>query len=136
MPGTEDVYRYADAVMTMIEEDQASGQVPRDVASLDELDNCVDAGDYYRRAYMPSDSHEATELRIAVSAEIDRRLACSQSGPWHVRWSHSGGHQTEIGAAVGYPTRTDAEAVGREYITAHGGSFHVLSTNATSPASS
>lgn len=89
MPNTEDVHRYADAVMIMIEEDQASGQVPRDVASLDELDNCVDAGDYYRRTHMPSDGHEATELRNAVSAEIDRRLAGSQGGPWHVKWSLS-----------------------------------------------
>ncbi len=136
MPDTADVHRFADAVMAMIEEDQASGQIPRDVASLDELDNCVDAGDYYRRADMPSDNHEATELRNAVSAEIDRRLAGSQGGPWHVRWSRSGGAQAEVGAAVGYATRTNAEAVGHEHVAAHGGSFYVLNTNATSPAGS
>ncbi len=136
MPDTESVHRFADAVMAMIEEDQASGQIPRDVASLDELDNCVDAGDYYRRVHMPSDNHEATELRNAVSAEIDRRLAGSQGGPWHVRWSRSGGQQAEVGAAVGYPSRTNAEAVGHEYVAAHGGSFYVLNKNATSPGGS
>ncbi len=78
---TEDVQRYADAVMVMIKQDQDTGQVPRGVCSLDELDDTVDVGDYYRLAQMPVGTHEATELRNAVSDEIDRRLASAQARP-------------------------------------------------------
>jgi hypothetical protein len=39
--------------MTMLKEDQASGQIPAGVSSLDELDNYVDVDDYYRR--LPAD---------------------------------------------------------------------------------
>ena len=46
MPKTEDVQRYTDAIMAMINEDQDSGQVPRGATSWDELDNCVDTNDY------------------------------------------------------------------------------------------
>jgi len=124
---TEEVRRYAEAVMSMIKEDQDSGQVPRDVASVDELDNFVDLGDYYRQADLPSGSHEAACLRDAVSGEIGRRLSESQTGPWHVTWKHPGGQASDIGRAVGYPTRAEAEAVGREYLAAHGGAFYVHS---------
>ncbi len=78
---TEDVQRYADAVMAMIKQDQDTGQVPRGVCSLDELDDTVDIGDYYRLTRMPVGSHEAAELRNAVDDEIDRRLASALAGP-------------------------------------------------------
>lgn len=81
MTFTEDVQRYADAVMAMIEQDQDTGQVPRGVCSLDELDDTVDIGDYYRLAQLPIGSHEATELRNAVSDEVGRRLASALAGP-------------------------------------------------------
>jgi hypothetical protein len=75
MVNPEDVQRYADAIMVMIKEDQETGQVPRHVCSLDELDESVDAGDYYRLARMPSGTPDAVELRNAVNDEIGRRLA-------------------------------------------------------------
>lgn len=78
---TENVRRYADAVMAMIKQDQDTGQVPRGVCSLDELDDTVDIGDYYRLVQMPVGTHEAAELRNAVSDEVDRRLAGAQAGP-------------------------------------------------------
>ncbi len=54
MPDTEDVQRYADAIMALTKEDQDIGQVPRDICSRDELDDGVDAGDHCRLARMPS----------------------------------------------------------------------------------
>ena len=75
MANPEDVQRYADAIMAMIKEDQDTGQVPRNVCSLDELDESVDAADYYRLARMPSGIPDAVELRNAVNDEIGRRLA-------------------------------------------------------------
>jgi len=75
MANPEDVQRYADAIMAMIKEDQDTGQVPRNVCSLDELDETVDVGDYYRLARMPSGIPDADELRNAVNDEIGRRLA-------------------------------------------------------------
>lgn len=85
MANTEDIQRYADAVMAMINEDQDTGQVPRDVCSLDELDDTVDANDYYRLAGMPTGTLEAFELRNAVEAEIGRRLTRSQGRPGRAR---------------------------------------------------
>jgi len=81
MINTADVRRYADAIMAMIKEDQDSGQVPRGVCSWDELDDSVDAEDYYRLARMPSGTGEAHELRIAVDDEVGRRLAGAGDGP-------------------------------------------------------
>ena len=81
MINSEDVQRYADAIMAMIKEDQDRGQVPRGVCSWDELDDTVDAEDYYRLARMPSGSSGAHELRIAVNDEIGRRLAGAVSSP-------------------------------------------------------
>jgi hypothetical protein len=75
MTFTEDVQRYADAIMAMIKEDQDTGQVPRSVCSWDELDDSVDAGDYYRLAQMPSGTRAAVKLRDAVNDEVGRRLA-------------------------------------------------------------
>jgi hypothetical protein len=75
MAKPEDVQRYADAIMAMINEDQDTGQVPRNVCSLDELDESVDIGDYYRLARMPAGTPDAAELRNAVNDEIGRRLA-------------------------------------------------------------
>ena len=77
---TADVRRYADAIIAMIKEDQDSGQVPRGVCSWDELDDSVDAEDYYRLAQMPSGTAEAHELRIAVNDEVGRRLAGAGHG--------------------------------------------------------
>ncbi len=81
MTNTEDVQRYADAIMAMIKEDQDTGQVPRTVCSWDELDESVDANDYYRLAQMPSGTGEATGLRNAVYEEVGRRLAGAPGGP-------------------------------------------------------
>ncbi len=81
MTDTEDVQRYADAIMAMIKEDQDTGQVPRAVCSWDELDESVDAGDYYRLARMPSGTHDAIGLRNAVNEEVGRRLAGARGGP-------------------------------------------------------
>lgn len=41
-----EVQRFTDAVISMIKEDQGSGQIHLDVSSLDELDNYVDLDDY------------------------------------------------------------------------------------------
>jgi hypothetical protein len=81
MSQTEEVQHYADAIMTMIKEDQDTGQVPRGVCSWDELDASVDCADYYREAQLPSGSREATALRHAVSDEVSRRLAGSPDSP-------------------------------------------------------
>jgi hypothetical protein len=81
MTFTEDVQRYADAIMAMIKEDQDTGQVPRDVCSWDELDDTVDVGDYYRLAKMPTGTRAAAKLRNAVNDEVARRLAGVQAGP-------------------------------------------------------
>ena len=79
---TEDVQRYADAIMAMIKQDQDTGQVPRDVCSWDELDDTVDAGDYYRLAQMPAGTHDAIGLRNAISEEVGRRLdGAARGGP-------------------------------------------------------
>ena len=78
MTNTEDMQRYADAIMVMIKEDQDTGQVPRNVCSWDELDDSVDAGDYYRLARMPAGTPEAIALRNAVNEEVGRRLASAR----------------------------------------------------------
>jgi len=122
---TADVQRYADAIMAMIKEDQVTGQVPSDVTSWDELDESVDLNDYYRQAQMPSGTHEATELHNAVTDEVARRLAGSQGGPWGVTWTDHDGTVMNISRAVGYATRAEAEAVGHEYFTEHGGEYQV-----------
>jgi hypothetical protein len=125
MPKTEDVERYADVIMAMIKEDQDSGQVSRDAFSWDELDESVDANDYYRKAGMPSGSDEAVELRNAVNDEVSRRLNGSQGGPWRVTWTPSRVAALNIGRKIGYATRAEAEAVGQQYLAEHGGKFHV-----------
>jgi hypothetical protein len=81
MTFTEDVRRYADAIMAMIKEDQDTGQVPRGVCSWDELDDTVDAGDYYRLAKMPTGTDAAVKLRNAVNDEVARCLAEVPAGP-------------------------------------------------------
>jgi hypothetical protein len=81
MTSTEDVQRYADAIMAMIREDQDTGQVPWDVCSWDELDDTVDVGDYYRLARMPTGTDAAAELRNAVNDEVARRLARARTDP-------------------------------------------------------
>ena len=80
MTNADEVQRYADAIMAMIKEDQDTGQLPRGVCSWDELDESVDAGDYYRLARMPSGAGDAIGLRNAVSDEVGRRLAQAQGG--------------------------------------------------------
>jgi len=125
MTGTSEVRRYADAIMTLIKEDQDAGQVPRDVCSWDELDDSVDAEDYYRRAQLPAGTPEAIDLRSAVNDEVGRRLAASQGGAWGVTWTSPDGHAHDIGRTIGYATRAEAEAVGREYLGKHGGAYQV-----------
>lgn len=125
MTNTEDVQRYADAILAMIKEDQDSGQVPRDVSTWDELDDSVDADDYFRQTQLPSGTTGAASLRSAVTDEVIRRLAASQGGPWGVTWTHPDGRSVEIGRTVGYATRAEAEAVGQQYLTDHGGAYQV-----------
>ncbi len=125
MPDKEEVQRYADAIMAMIKEDQDSGQVPRDACSWDELDNTVDANDYYRKAGVPSGTHKAAALREAVNNEVGRRLNGVQGGPWRVTWTPSRVAALTVGRKIGYATREEAEAVGQQYRAEHGGKYHV-----------
>ncbi len=126
MPKKEDVQHYADVIMAMIREDQDSGQIPPDASSWDELDNTVDANDYYRKAKLPSGTdEEAVDLRDAVNDEVARRLGGSQGGPWRVTWTPSYVASLNIGRKVGYATREEAEAVGKKYLAEHGGVYHV-----------
>ena len=125
MTGISEVKRFTDAVISMIREDQASGQIPPDVSSLDELDNFVDIEDYYRRIGLPTGDDESAQLRHAVGDEIERRLAAAQGGPWHVIWRMPDGVTQDIGRTVGYATQAEAQAIGREHLHAHGGGFHL-----------
>ena len=125
MTNTEDVRRYADAILAMIKEDQDNGQVPRSVATWDELDDSVDTDDYYRQAQMPSGTAEAASLRNAVTDEVCRRLTGSQGGPWGVTWTRPDGRSIDIGRTLGYATREEAETVGQQYLTEHGGAYRV-----------
>ena len=125
MTDTNQMRRYADAIMTLIKEDQDAGQVPRDVCSWDELDDSVDTEDYYRQAQLPAGTPEAIDLRNAVNDEVGRRLAASQGGPWGVTWIAPGGHPRDIGRTIGYATRAEAEAVGQGYLGKHGGAYQV-----------
>ena len=125
MTDTNEVRRYADAIMTLIKEDQDAGQVPRDVCSWDELDDSVDTEDYYRQAQLPAATPDAIGLRNAVNDEVSRRLAASQGGPWGVTWTSPDGHPRDIGRTIGYPTRAEAQAVGQQYLNKHGGAYQV-----------
>ena len=80
MTFSDEVRRYADAIIAMIKEDQDTGQVPGNVCSWDELDESVDAADYYRQVKMPSGTRGAAKLRSAVNDEVARRLAEAVSG--------------------------------------------------------
>ena len=126
MTDMNQVRQLTDAVLSMIREDQASGQVPPDVSSLDELDNYVDIDDYYRRIRLPAGDHGAVQLRHALDEEIGRRLAAAQGGPWHVIWRRPDGATQDIGKTVGYATQEEAQAIGREYLHSHSGGFHLL----------
>jgi hypothetical protein len=101
MTDTNEVRRYAEAIMTLIKEDQDAGQVPGDVCSWDELDDSVDTEDYYRQAQLPAGTPDAIGLRNAVNDEVSRRLAASQGGPWGVTWTTpdgpSAGHLLSVG---------------------------------------
>ena len=121
MTDAQDVRRYADAILAMIKQDQDSGQVPRDVLTWDELDASVDTGEYWRQAQLPS----GTALRDAVTDEVSRRLTRPQAGPWNVTWTGPGRRPADIGRTIGYPTREEAEAVGKRYLTDHGGTYRV-----------
>ncbi|HTT54427.1 MAG TPA: hypothetical protein VMH35_23795 [Streptosporangiaceae bacterium] len=127
MISTTDVERYANAIMLMIREDQETGQVPHDVSSWDEIDDTVDANDYYLRARLPSGTAQATELHNAVNDEITRRLAQGEGGPWGTIWVHPDGHEVSIGRTAGYATPAEADAVGSDYQAEHGGSYRVQS---------
>ena len=125
MTDTNEVRCYADAIITLIKEDQDAGQVPSDVCSWDELDDSVDTEDYYRQAQLPGGTPDAIGLRNAVNNEVGRRLAVSQGGPWGVTWTTPDGHPRDIGRTIGYSTRAEAEAVGQEYLNRHGGAYQV-----------
>src|SRR5215470_16292029 len=108
MTDTSEVRRYADAIMTLIKEDQDAGQVLRDVCSWDELDDSVDTEGYYRQAQMPAATPDAIGLRNAVGDEVSRRLAASQGGPWGLTDTTPDRKPRDIGRTIGYPTRTEA----------------------------
>lgn len=103
MTDTSEVRRYADAIMTLIKQDQDAGQVPRGVCSWDELDDSVDTEDYYRQAQLPAGTPEAIDLRSAVSEEVGWRLAASQGGAWGVTWTSPRGTRTTSAARSGTP---------------------------------
>ena len=122
MTHTEEVQHYADVIMAMIKQDQEAGQVPGDVCSWDELDESVDTADYYRQARLLG----APEgLREAVSEEVGRRLTQAQGGRWAVTWSRADGSSHDISRGTGYATKAEAEAVGRDYASVHGGVYRV-----------
>ena len=125
MSNAADVQHYAEVILAMIKEDQATGQVPGTVSTWDEIDETVDANDYYRRAGLPSGTQEAAALHEAVSDEVIRRLAGQQGGPWGVVWTHPDGHEVNISRTIGYASGDQAEAVGREYAAEHGGAYHL-----------
>jgi hypothetical protein len=125
MRDVNELWRFADAVISMIREDQESGQIPPDVLTIDELDAYVDIDDYYRRVGLPIGNHDAAELRYAVGEEIGKRLAAAQGGPWHAIWRPADGKPQDIGRTVGYATRAEAQAIGREHVHTHGGAFHL-----------
>jgi len=125
MTDTEDVQRYADAILAMIKEDQDSGQVPPGVFTWDELDASVDTDEYCRQAQMPSGTAEADALRNAVADEVSRRLTQPQAGPWNVTWTGPDRRSVDIGRTIGYATREEAEAIGERYLTDHGGAYRV-----------
>jgi hypothetical protein len=127
MTDTQEIQSYADVIIGMIKEDQASGQVPRDVSSWDELDDCVDTEDYLRQVRLSSGAGQEQGLLDVVIAEVGRRLSGSHGGPWHVMSARPGGAAVEIGRTLGYATRDRAETVGRAYLAEHGGTFHVRS---------
>lgn len=122
MTHTEDVQHYADVLMAMIKQDQESGQVPGDVCSWDELDESVDTADYYRQAGLPG---AREDLREAVSEEVGRRLTRAQGGRWAVTWTRADGRSHDISRGTGYATKAEAEAVGRDYTSEHGGAYRV-----------
>lgn len=122
MTHTDDVQHYADVIMAMIKQDQESGQVPRDVCSWDELDESVDTADYYRQARVPG---APQDLREAVSQEVGRRLTQAQGGRWTVTWTSPDGRSHDISRGTGYATEAEAEAVGRDYTSQHGGVYRV-----------
>lgn len=125
MTDITEVQRFTDAIISLIREDQGSGQIPRDVLSVDELDNYVDVDDYYRRIGLAAGDHDGTELRCAVDDELGRRLASTQGGPWQVMWRPREGTPQNIGRTVGYATQAEAQAIGREYVRTHEGGFHL-----------
>jgi hypothetical protein len=125
MINAADVQHYAGVILDMIKEDQVTGQVPGSVSSWDELDETVDANDYYRRASLPSGTPDAEGLRSAVNDEVIRRLTSDQGGGWGVTWMHPDGHEVNISRTIGYATRAQAEAVGREYAAEHGGAYQL-----------
>lgn len=51
--------------------------------------------------------------------------AADQGGPWHVTWRRPDGRTQDIGKTVGYATQGEAQCIGREHLTAHGGGFHL-----------
>ena len=85
----------------------------------------MDANDYYRRASLPVGSPEAADLRTAVNDEVIRRLTRDQGGSWGVTWMHPDGHEVNISRTIGYATRAQAEAVGREYVAEHSGGYQL-----------
>jgi hypothetical protein len=96
--------------MTMVKEDQDTGQVPRDLCSWDELDESVDT-DPYQQAHRLGAPEEP---RAAASEEVGRRLAQAQGDPWAVTWIHPDSPSRGISRGIGYATQAQAEAIGRE----------------------
>jgi hypothetical protein len=82
-PGNTQISAWADRIMTQIDEDMASGQVPPDAASFAELHDHVDANDYLDAAGVPwgtdlpgqDDDPAGVRIVRAVQDEVTRRLA-------------------------------------------------------------
>jgi hypothetical protein len=59
---------------------------------VDELDNCVDIDDYYRRIGLPTGDHDAAELRHAVVRRYEgasQQLSGSIGGQRRYTWARA-----------------------------------------------
>jgi hypothetical protein len=45
--------------------------------------------------------------------------------PYGVTWTSPDGHLRHIGRTIGYATRAEAEAVGQQFLSKHGGAYQV-----------
>ena len=80
------ITRWADQIMTMVDEDISEGVVPADVVSFRDLHGHVDANDYLEHADVPygtdladDDDPAGVNLVNEVTDEVTRRLAARRA---------------------------------------------------------